>query len=213
MGANCCDHDCSFSGPKPDRRYQRILWVAFVVNLSMFFVEIVASVVSQSVSLRADALDFLGDAANYALALAVFGLALRRRAVAALLKGGVMGAFGLWVAASTIYYAVAGVVPKADIMGMIGFLALTANATIAALLYRYRQSDSQALSVWLCTRNDILVNLAVIAAGAGVWASNTHWPDIGVAAVVAYLGLSSATRIIRRALNEVRSRRVTAPAE
>jgi Co/Zn/Cd efflux system component len=171
----------------------------------MFVVEIIASLRSKSMSLRADALDFLGDAANYALALAVFGMALRWRAAAALVKGVVMGAFGVWVAASTVYYAVAAVVPKADIMGAIGLTALAANVAVAALLYRYRQSDSQALSVWLCTRNDVFVNLAVIAAGAGVWASGTHWPDIAVAAVIAFLGLSSAARIIRQALGEMRS--------
>ena len=213
MGASCCDPRCSSSEPKVDRRYQRVLWVALLVNLSMFFVEIVASIVSQSVSLRADALDFLGDAANYALALAVVRLALRWRAMAALLKGGAMGAFGLWVAASTIYYAVAGTVPTAEIMGVVGFMALAANLTIAALLYRFRQNDSQALSVWLCTRNDVLVNLAVIAAGAGVWASSTRWPDIAVAAVIAYLGLSSAARIVRQARRELRTHHATAAAE
>ena len=213
MAASCRDPHCSSPEPKVDRRYQRILWVALLVNLSMFLVEIVASIVSQSVSLRADALDFLGDAANYALALAVVGLALRWRAMAALLKGGVMGAFGLWVAASTIYYAVAGTVPTAEIMGVVGLLALAANLTIAALLYRFRQNDSQALSVWLCTRNDVLVNLAVIAAGAGVWASGTRWPDIAVATVIAYLGLSSAVRIVRQALKELRTQHATAAAE
>jgi Co/Zn/Cd efflux system component len=156
----CCNDNCASpsSAPKPDGRYRLILWIALSVNLAMFFVEIVASLVSKSVSLRADALDFLGDTANYALALAVFGMALRWRATAALL----MGAFGVWVAASTVYYAVAAVVPQAEIMGAIGFVALGANLTVAALLYRYRQSDSQALSVWLCTRNDVFVNLAVI---------------------------------------------------
>jgi Co/Zn/Cd efflux system component len=204
---SCCNDNCAppSSAPKPDGRYRLILWIALCVNLTMFFVEIIASLVSQSMSLRADALDFLGDAANYALALAVFGMALRWRAAAALAKGVVMGAFGVWVATSTVYYAVAAVVPKAEIMGAIGMIALAANVTVAALLYRYRQSDSQALSVWLCTRNDVFVNLAVIAAGAGVWASGTRWPDIAVAAIIAFLGLSSATRIIRQALGEMRS--------
>ena len=213
MSASCCDQGCSSSAPKPDARYRRILWVALAINLAMFFVEIAASFVSGSVSLRADALDFLGDAANYALALAVFGMALRWRASAALLKGGVMGAFGLWVAASTVYHAVYATVPLAEVMGVIGFVALAANLTVAALLYRYRLSDSQALSVWLCTRNDVLVNLAVITAGAGVWASATAWPDIAVAAVIAYLGLSSAVRITRQALHEIGAARTPAPAE
>jgi Co/Zn/Cd efflux system component len=201
--ASCCDQDCSSSTSAQEPRYRHILWIALAINLAMFVVEIVASVVSHSVSLRADALDFLGDAANYALALAVFGMSLRRRASAALLKGGVMGVFGLWVAGTTAYHAVHATVPTAEIMGVIGFVALAANVAVAGLLYRYRLSDSQALSVWLCTRNDVLVNLAVIAAGAAVWAMDTRWPDIAVAAVVALLGMSSAIRIIRHAIREL----------
>lgn len=204
--ASCCEQSCSSSIGTQDPRYRRILWIALIINLAMFFVEIVASLISHSVSLRADALDFLGDAANYALALAVFGMSLRWRASTALLKGGVMGAFGLWVAATTAYNAIHATVPAAQIMGTIGFVALAANFSVATLLYRYRQSDSQALSVWLCTRNDVLVNLAVIAAGAGVWASGTPWPDIAVAAVIAFLGISSAVRIMRQAARELSGR-------
>ena len=155
--------------------------------------------------MRADALDFLGDAANYAVALAVVGLALHWRAQAALLKGSVMGIFGLWVAASTIYSAVTAAVPKAEIMGAIGLLALAVNLGVAGLLYRYRGADSQTLSVWLCARNDCIANIAVMLAGAGVWASATGWPDIAVAAIIAGLGLSSAVRITRQALREIRS--------
>ncbi|HJU19251.1 MAG TPA: cation transporter [Stellaceae bacterium] len=204
MSASCCNRDCSAAASPPDDRYRRVLWVALGINLAMFAVEIAASLLSASVSLRADALDFLGDAANYGLALAVFGMALRWRASAALVKGGVMGAFGAWVAGSTIDHAISATVPKAEVMSTIGFVALAANLAVAALLYRYRRGDSQALSVWLCTRNDCLVNLAVIAAGAGVWASGTPWPDIAVAAVIAWLGLSSAVRVIRLALREMR---------
>jgi Co/Zn/Cd efflux system component len=179
------------------------LWAALGVNLAMFLVEIVASFIAGSVSLRADALDFLGDAANYAVALAVVGLSLQWRAGAALLKGSVMGLFGLWVAGSTIYNVIAATVPKAEVMGAIGLLALAANLSVAGLLYRYRQGDSQALSVWLCTRNDCIVNFAVMIAGAGVWASQTQWPDIAVAATVAALGLTSAVRVISRAVSEL----------
>jgi Co/Zn/Cd efflux system component len=205
MGASCCDTGCASPPSAQDPRYRRILWVALGVNAAMFFVEIVAGLVAHSVSLQADALDFLGDAANYALALAVFGMALRWRAAAALLKGGVMGAFGIGVAATTAYNALHATVPSAEIMGVIGGVALAANFGVAALLYRYRRSDSQALSVWLCTRNDVLVNLAVIAAGAGVWASGTPWPDIAVASVIAGLAISSAARIIRQAARELRA--------
>src|SRR3954467_6237754 len=198
----CCDHDCH--APNTDTRYRQILWAALGVNAAMFLIEIVASVIAGSVSLRADALDFLGDAANYAVALAVVGLALHWRALAALLKGSVMGMFGLWVAGSAIYSAVTAAVPKAEVMSAIGLLALAVNLGVAGLLYRYRGADSQALSVWLCTRNDCIANIAVMLAGAGVWASTSAWPDIAVAAIIACLGLLSAVRIIRQALREMR---------
>jgi Co/Zn/Cd efflux system component len=200
---SCCDHgSCE---PQTDERYRRVLWAALVVNVTMFLVEIVASIIAGSVSLRADALDFLADAANYAIALAVVGLALRWRARAALFKGAVMGLFGLWVAASTISHALAATVPRAELMGAVGLLALAANVVVAGLLYRYRAVDSQAMSVWLCTRNDCIANIAVMVAGAGVWASGSPWPDIAVAATIAGLGLSSAMRIIRQARAELRS--------
>ena len=203
---SCCDHDCQPA--EPGARYRQILWVALGLNAAMFLIEIVASVIAGSVSLRADALDFLGDAANYAVALAVGGLALHWRARAALLKGSVTGMFGLWVAGSTIYSAVTAMVPKAEIMGAIGLLALAVNLGVAGLLYRYRTTDSEALSVWLCTRNDCIANIAVMLAGAGVWATATAWPDIAVAAIIAGLGLSSAVRIIRQALREMRDHSV-----
>lgn len=201
---SCCDDDCS--APQTDHRYRQILWIALTINLAMFAIEIAASIVAGSVSLRADALDFLADAANYAVALAVVGLALHWRARAALLKGAVMGLFGLWVAASTVHHAITATVPHGEIMSGVGLLALAANLSVAALLYRYRATDSQALSVWLCTRNDCIANIAVMAAGAGVWCSGTPWPDIAVAAIIACLGLSSAVRVIRQARHELRER-------
>lgn len=202
MNSNFCDRDCQT--PNADDRYRRILWVALGANIAMFLIEIVASFVAGSVSLRADALDFLGDAANYIVALSVIGLSLQWRASAALIKGAVMGLFGVWVAGSTVYNAIVATLPNAELMGAIGVLALATNLFVAAFLYRYRQGDSQAMSVWLCTRNDCIVNIGVMLAGAGVWASGTPWPDIAVAAIVAYLGLSSALRVTRRAIGETR---------
>ena len=202
MNSSCCEHDCR--APDTDSGYRRILWVALGVNLTMFLVEIIASFVAGSVSLRADALDFLADALNYAIALAVIGLSLRWRAGAALVKGGIMALFGLWVAGSIVNNAMLRAVPEAELIGAIGLLALAANVFVAALLYRYRANDSQVMSVWLCTRNDCIANIGVMLAGAGVWISGTPWPDIAVAAVVAYLGLSSAVRIARRAIVEMR---------
>ena len=123
-----------------------------------------------------------------------------------------MGTFGLWVGGSTIYSAFTATVPKAEVIGSIGLLALAVNLAVAGLLYRYRDADSQAMSVWLCTRNDCIANIAVMLAGAGVWASATAWPDIAVAAIIAYLGLSSAARVIRQAFLEMRVPRLVAAA-
>lgn len=204
----CCDHACHAPPPANDP-YRRVLWVALGINAGMFLVELVASFVAGSVAVQADALDFLGDAGNYAVSLLVLGMAVAWRARAALLKGAVMGLFGLWVLGSTVSAAIAGTLPQADIMGAIGFVALAANALVAVLLYRYRNDDANRLSVWLCSRNDVIANIAVMLAGAGVWASGTPWPDIAVAAVIAVLGLSSAVRIARTALAELR----TAPSQ
>jgi Co/Zn/Cd efflux system component len=155
------------------------------------------------VSLQADALDFLGDAANYVVGLAVLGRALRWRARAAMAKGGAMAAFGLWVAGNALIHAVAGDVPRFDLMGGIALLALGVNLGVALLLFRHRDGDSNRMSVWLCTRNDALSNIAVMFAGAAVWATGSHWPDIVVAAAVAGLGLTSAWKVIAAAHAEL----------
>jgi cation diffusion facilitator family transporter len=203
---SCCAATSCRSTPPADPAYRRILWTALGLNAAMCLVEIGASLVAGSVALQADALDFLGDAANYAVTLTVLGMAMRWRAGAAMAKGFVMGAFGLWVAGATLWHAFHGGVPRADLMGGIGFLALAVNLTVAILLFRHRTGDSNRRSVWLCTRNDAITNLAVILAAAGVWLSDTHWPDIAVAAVVSGLGLSSAWQVIRQARGELRGR-------
>jgi cation diffusion facilitator family transporter len=211
---SCCAATSCRSAPPADPAYRRILWAALGLNAAMCLVEIGASLVAGSVALQADALDFLGDAANYAVSLTVLGMALRWRASAALAKGFVMGAFGLWVAGATLWHAFHGDIPRADLMSGIGLLALGVNLTVAILLYRHRTGDSNRRSVWLCTRNDSIANLAVILAGAGVWLSDTHWPDIAVAAVVSGLGLSSAWQVVRQARDELQEHPVSfIPAE
>jgi Co/Zn/Cd efflux system component len=201
----CCHgEDACASAANEDDGYRRVLTAALGVNLAMFLVEVVASFLSGSVSLQADALDFLGDAANLGVGLAVLGVSVAWRARAAIGKGIVMGAFGLWVAGATACHAVSGAPPRADIMGGVGLLALVANLSVAAMLFRHRAGDSNRRSVWLCSRNDCIANVAVILAGAGVWATGTHWPDVGVAAVIAGLGLSGAWQVIRHARGEIR---------
>ena len=211
---SCCASDSCHAMPPPDPGYRRILWTALALNAGMCLVETAASLVAGSVSLQADALDFLGDAANYAVTLTVLGMAVHWRASAAIAKGVAMAVFGLWVAGATFWHALHGGLPRAELMGGIGLLALAVNLTVAVLLYRYRTGDSNRRSVWLCTRNDSIANLAVILAGLGVWLSDTHWPDIAVAAVIAGLGLSSAWQVIRQARNELRGHTTSfAPAE
>jgi Co/Zn/Cd efflux system component len=169
----------------------------------MFVVEIGAGVAAGSASLQADALDFLGDAANYAISLFVVGMALRYRAMAALAKGATMGIFGLWVLGITGWHAWHGTLPQALTMGMIGFAALAANAVSFGLLWVHRKGDANMRSAWICTRNDVLGNLAVLLAALGVFGTGTGWPDVIVAAIMAGLALQGAVVVVRQALNEL----------
>ena len=203
--SGCCDH-CHEPGASP--AYRRVLLVALVVNLAMFAVEVGAGLAAQSTSLLADSLDFLGDAANYGLSLFVLGMALQWRARASLLKAASMAGFGLWVAITTFQHVVAGTVPDAPVMGVVGVLGLAANLGVAALLYRWREGDSNMRAVWICTRNDAIGNLAVLAAAAGVLGSGTGWPDYLVAAIMSGLALVGAGQVSRHALAELRQPQV-----
>jgi Co/Zn/Cd efflux system component len=191
--------------PRGNPSYRRVLWIALVANLAMFGIELVASVFSGSTALAADAADFLGDSANYALslgALAAGGAWLSR---VALLKGAAMSVYGVGVLAYAAWRAWLGTPPDPLTMGVVGLLALTVNFSVAALLYRFREGDANMRSVWLCTRNDVIANILVLVAAAGVFGSGTVWPDVGVAAILAILGLASGRIVIRQALTELRA--------
>jgi Co/Zn/Cd efflux system component len=170
-----------------------------------FLTEIVAGLAAGSAALQADAVDFLSDAANYGISLSVLGLALVWRARAALVKGISMGLLGLWVAGNTLWYTITGTLPQAEVMGVVGVLALLVNGVVAFLLYRYRGGDSNMRSVWICSRNDALGNVAVMLAALGVFGTGTGWPDIIVASVMAALSLWGAAQIINHAWNELRT--------
>ena len=200
--AGCCDHDVQFDGVSAT--YKRRLWMVIAINAAMFGVEMTAGQMAQSQALKADALDFLGDALTYGLSLAVIGMAVRVRATAALFKGLSLMLLGLWVLGSTLYRVVYIGVPEAGIMGSVGFLALTANVASVMLLVAYKDGDANVRSVWLCSRNDAIGNVAVMLAALGVWGSSTGWPDVIVAAAMAGLFVSSSVQIIRQALNERR---------
>ncbi|WP_395023025.1 cation transporter [Dongia sp.] len=204
--SGCCSHDnCSSQAKAVDSpAWRRALWVALGVNASMFVAEIAAGAAAGSASLQADALDFLGDAANYAISIGVAGLGLAWRARAALLKGWALLALGLWVLGSTAWHAYAGTLPQAEVMGIVGVLALIANAGVALMLFRFRQGDANMRSVWICSRNDAIGNIAVVAAAAGVFGTGTGYPDLVVAAIMAFLGISGGWQIIRQAQTELR---------
>jgi Co/Zn/Cd efflux system component len=207
-----CNH-CHSSDPhRGNPAYRRVLWAVLATNAAMFLVEIGAGVAAGSASLQADALDFFGDAANYAISLLVVGLALRYRATAALAKGATMGLFGLWIIGTVIWHALHGTLPSAITMGAVGFAALAANVISFGLLWAYRDGDANMRSAWICTRNDVLGNLAVVVAAAGVFGTGTGWPDVIVAAIMAILALQGAWLVIQQSLSELRQGSL-APAE
>lgn len=198
-----CSGNPQFDGLDP--RYKRILWLVIVINAAMFIVEMTAGKLAGSQALQADALDFLGDAFTYGLSLAVIGMSLRVRSTAALFKGVSLLAMGLWVFGSTVYQIFVLGVPKAELMGAIGVLALVANLASVLLLMRYKDGDANVRSVWLCSRNDAIGNVAVMAASVAVWFTVSAWPDLIVALVMAGLFLRSAQLILVQAWAEFRS--------
>jgi Co/Zn/Cd efflux system component len=198
--ANCC---IDVPEGQQDRRYRRVLWSVLVINAAMFLIEIIAGLAAGSASLQADALDFLADAANYGITLFVVGMVLRYRASAALTKGVTMGLFGVWVLAMSVWHVIHGTVPQAVTMGAVGLAALLANAASLAMLWVYRSGDSNMRSVWLCSRNDVIGNFAVLLAAIGVFGTGTGWPDVTVASIMGSLALQGAWRVIRQASEEL----------
>jgi cation diffusion facilitator family transporter len=209
MSAHCHDHACSSSDRPPGPRWRRVLWVALIINAVMFAVEVGAGVRAGSVALLADAVDFFGDAANYGVSLWVLGMAAVWRARAALVKGLTMGAFGLFVLGRAAWAATQSSVPEPMTMGVVGSIALVANVAVALMLYAWRDGDANMRSVWLCSRNDAIGNVAVVAAGLGVFGTASAWPDLAVAAAMGLLALSSAWTVVRQARGELRAARVS----
>lgn len=198
-----CSSNPQFDGVDPT--YKRILWAVIFINAVMFIVEMSAGKLAGSQALQADALDFLGDALTYGLSLAVIGMSLKVRSTAALLKGLSLLFMGLWVFGSTVYQIFVLGVPQAEIMGAIGLLALAANMASVLLLMRYKDGDANVRSVWLCSRNDAIGNVAVMIASATVWLTASAWPDLLVAIIMAGLFLRSSQLILVQAWQEYRS--------
>lgn len=204
MSAHCCEHDA----PAPAQianlpRYRRVLWIALLVNAAMFAVEIAGGLASGSVSLLADAIDFAGDALNYGVSLAVLTAALVWRARMALFKAASMIGFGLYVLLRALWSLWGGALPDPATMGLVAALALASNVGVAWMLYAFREGDANMRSVWLCSRNDAIGNLAVMSAALGVFGTGTAWPDLGVAALMAVLALQGGWQVGRQARAEL----------
>lgn len=198
----CCTTSCPSEKP---RDYRRTLWLALAINAIMFAVELAGGWKTGSVSLLADAADFFGDAANYGLSLFVLVLAPVWRSRAALVKGLAMGGYGIFVFSITAWNLAKGVLPEPTAMGLIGILALIANMLVAVLLFAHRNGDANMRSVWLCTRNDMIGNVAVMLAALGVFETGAGWPDIVVAGIMGILGLTAARTVIRQARTEIKA--------
>lgn len=199
----CCSDLPDSRHGASDPRFRRALWAVLAINASMFAVEMVSGLFAHSISLQADALDFLGDSANYILTLMVLGMSMRWRSGAALVKGATMGLFGFWIIGQAVWNLYYGALPGAFVMGTIGFLALIANVASAGLLYAFRSGNANMRSVWLCSRNDAIGNVAVMVAAGGVFSLGSAWPDLLVALVMAGLALSSSALVIRQAAGEL----------
>ena len=191
-------------------RYRRVLWIALAVNAAMFFVELAAGYRSGSLSLLADAIDFAGDAANYAVSLAVLSAALTWRARTALLKSFCMMGFGVFVLGRALWSVFYGIAPDAATMGAVGFLALVANVSVAWILYAFREGDANMRSVWLCSRNDAISNIAVMIAALGVMGTRSAWPDLTVATIMAALALTGGWAVLQHARRELAQEAVAA---
>lgn len=200
----CCghNHDVSFDGT--DAKYRRILWLVIGLNAGMFVVEMVSGHLARSQALQADALDFLADSLTYGLSLAVIGRALKTRSRVALLKGASLALMALWVLGGTLYRVFVLGTPEAPVMGVVGFMALAANVGSVLLLLPYKNGDANVRSVWLCSRNDAIGNVAVMLAAALVWWTGTKWPDLAVAGFMALLFGNSARQILAHAWAEYR---------
>jgi Co/Zn/Cd efflux system component len=203
----CCSVDSCASEPLNNSRWRRALWIALIVNGAFFLGELGAGLVAGSAALQADALDFLGDSANYAISIGVAGLGLMIRARAAVAKGSTLIVLALWVLVSAAWHFQSGIVPESHVMGIVGIAAFVANTAVAVMLYRYRNGDANMRSVWICSRNDTIGNLAVLLAAAGVFGTGHGWPDVVTAAVMAGLGLWGGWQIVQQAVAELRTQR------
>lgn len=202
MGVGC-GGSCSTKFDGVSSSFKRALWIVITINAFMFIVEMTAGFEGQSMALKADALDFLGDTVTYAISLWVIGKSGILRARVALFKGVSLALMGVGVLGATLYRFFVIGAPDEMVMGVIGFMALAANLISVLVLMNYRNGDANVRSVWLCSRNDAIGNLAVLGAAFAIFVTKTPWPDLIVAALMAGLFLNSARQIIKQSLHEL----------
>jgi Co/Zn/Cd efflux system component len=207
MSASCGTH-VKFEGLSAD--YKRRLWLVIAINAAMFLVEMGAGAFAGSQALQADALDFFADATTYGISLAVIGASVRTRSTAAIAKAASLTLMAVWVLGSTVYQTLIVGVPRAEVMGVVGFMALAANLASVLILVQYKDGDANVRSVWLCSRNDAIGNVAVMLAAVAVWATATKWPDLAVAALMAGLFLYSSAKILQQSFAEMRGDKLAA---
>jgi len=203
MSIHCCGNESEEKNREISKQYKSVLWIALVLNFSMFILENIHGLLSHSLSLRADAIDFLGDSANYFMTLFVLSSKIQTRAKVSLLKALFMLSFGVWVLVEAFFSFYGEVIPTSLTMTWVGTLALVINGIVATLLYRFRDGDSNMQSVWLCSRNDAIGNLAVIIASAGVYYFSSKWPDLIVAILMSALSVNASLHVFRVVKNEL----------
>jgi len=209
MAGCSCEQNEPFTGLS--NGYKKVLVWIIGINFSLFLIEIFSSHIANSMALRADALDFLGDSVTYTISLLAIAWAPTKRAWVAVLKGLILALMGLWVLASSAYRILVLGLPNETLMGAIAILAFSANLFSALLLMRYREGDANVRSVWLCSRNDAIGNLGVLLAAVLVGVFASPWPDLLVAFLMAALFLHSSSLILRQASKEL-SRLKAAPS-
>ena len=201
MGKHCCEH--KVENIEDNLPFKKALYFAFVINFSMFVLEVAQGISAKSLSLKADAIDFLGDSLNYAISLFVISASIQTRAKVSFFKALSMLFFGFWVIYEAVITFNSAQLPNSFTMSWVGILALVSNAVVAMVLYKFRTGDSNMQSVWLCSRNDALGNLAVVLASIGVYYWNSKWPDLLVASAMALLAMQASLTVFKAAMREL----------
>lgn len=202
MSDCCSDKDCAIEALKA--RQSATLKIVLAINAVMFVVELTSGLLARSTALLSDSLDNLGDALTYGVSLYAVSRGARAKAKVALFKGGLIMTAGLFVLGQVVYGALYPGIPVFETMGIVSLVALAANATCLALLWKHRAEDVNMSSVWECSRNDIASNIAVFIAAGFVWLTESGWPDILVGLALACLFLRSAVGVSASALRELR---------